>query len=58
MVVETALSLVHRMRGLKYLCHRVARYADAHLAYAAALFNAPLNLDGPTGNLAIARYSL
>jgi len=59
MLVETALSLVHRVCGLNYLWHRATRYAEAHLAYVAALFNALLNLDGtPDGRLAIARYSL
>lgn len=58
MVVETALSLAHRVCGLNYLWHRAARYAEAHLAFAAALFNALLNLDGEPGHLAIARYSL
>ena len=58
MVVETALSLVHRVCRLNYLRHRAAAHAEAHLAYAAALLTTLLGLDGPTGDLAIARYSL
>ena len=58
MVVETAFSLAHRACRLTYLWHRTAAHAEAHLAYAAALFNTLLALDGPAGNLAIARYSL
>ena len=59
MIIETALSLVHRVCGLNYLWHRVARYAEAHLAYVTALFNALLNINGPpTGRLAIAQYAL
>jgi hypothetical protein len=58
MVVETALSLAHRVCRLNYVWHRAAAYAEAHLAYTAALFNALLGLDGPAGDPAIARYSL
>ena len=49
--------LALRQNG-QHLRERAAAYAEAHLAYAAALFNALLHLDGPTGDLAIARYSL
>jgi hypothetical protein len=58
MVVETALSLVHRVCRLNYRWHRAAAHAEAHLAYVAALFDTLLALDGPAGDLAIARYSL
>lgn len=43
MVVETALSPVHRVCSLSYLWHRVAAYAERHLAYTAALVNALLS---------------
>jgi hypothetical protein len=58
MVVETALSLVHRVCGLGYLGHRAAAHAEAHLADVAALFNALINLDGHPDHLAIARFSV
>lgn len=58
MIIETVLSLVHRVCGLKYLWHRAAAAAEAHLAYVAALFNVLLTLDGPPDHLAIAQYSL
>ena len=44
MLVETALSLVHRVCRLKYLWHRARPYLAMHLAYVAALFNALLAL--------------
>ena len=59
MLIETGLSLVHRVCGLHHLGHRAARYVRAHLAYVTALFNVLLNLDHPAdGTLAIAQYSL
>jgi hypothetical protein len=45
MLVETVLSLVHRVCRLKYLWHRARRYLQMHLAYVAALFNALLALN-------------
>lgn len=59
MLVETALSLVHRVCGLKYLWHRTRAYLDMHLAYVAALAGALLALNGPSqGYPAIAQYAL
>jgi hypothetical protein len=45
MLIETVLSLVHRVCRLKYLWHRTAPYLAMHLAYVAALFNALLALN-------------
>ena len=45
MLIETALSLVHRVCRLKYLWHRTPPYLAMHLAYVAALFNALLALN-------------
>ena len=45
MLIETALSLVHRVCRLKYLWHRTRSYLEMHLAYVAALFNALLTLN-------------
>ena len=64
MLVETLLSLVHRVCRLKYLWHRAAPYLDAHLAYVAALVNALLILnaraapDDPYPPLRLAQYAL
>jgi hypothetical protein len=65
MLVETVLSLVHRVCRLKYLWHRARPYLQMHLAYVAALFNALLALNQqlePTPDAApwphIAQYSL
>ncbi len=43
-LIETVLSLVHRVCRLKYLWHRARPYLEMHLAYVAALFNALLAL--------------
>jgi hypothetical protein len=45
MLIETVLSLVHRVCRLKYLWHRAQPYLQMHLAYVAALFNALLALN-------------
>jgi hypothetical protein len=45
MLIETTLSLVHRVCRLKYLWHRARAYLQMHLAFVAALFNALLALD-------------
>ena len=45
MLIETVLSLVHRVCRLKYLWHRARPYLQMHLAYVAALFNALLALN-------------
>jgi hypothetical protein len=45
MLVETGLSLVHRVCRLKYLWHRARPYLQMHLAYVTALFNALLALN-------------
>ncbi len=45
MLIETVLSLVHRVCRLKYLWHRTRPYLQMHLAYVAALFNALLALN-------------
>jgi hypothetical protein len=45
MLIETALSLVHRVCRLKYLWHRARPYLAMPLAYVAALFNALLALN-------------
>jgi hypothetical protein len=45
MLIETVLSLVHRVCHLKYLWHRAWPYLHMHLAYVAALFNALLALN-------------
>ena len=45
MLIETVLSLVHRVCRLKYLWHRTRPYLAMHLAYVTALFNALLALN-------------
>jgi hypothetical protein len=45
MLIETVLSLVHRVCHLKYLWHRTRPYLQMHLAYVAALFNTLLALN-------------
>lgn len=45
MLIETVLSLVHRVCHLKYLWHRAWPYLHMHLAYVTALFNALLTLN-------------
>lgn len=45
MLIETVLSLVHRVCHLKYLWHRTRPYLAMHLAYVTALFNALLALN-------------
>lgn len=45
MLIETMLSLVTMVCGLKKLFHRVRRYVHAHMAYVAALFNLLLALN-------------
>ena len=45
MLIETVLSLVHRVCRLKYLWHRTWPYLQMHLAYVTALFNALLALN-------------
>jgi hypothetical protein len=42
MLIETVLSLVHRVCRLKHLWHRTWPYLQMHLAYVADLFNALL----------------
>ena len=44
MLIETVLSLVHRVCRLKYLWHRARPYLAMHLALVTALFNALLAL--------------
>jgi hypothetical protein len=65
MLVETALSLVTMVCGLKKVFHRSTRYFVARLAYVAALFNSLLALNrslepdaDPHDLLHIAQYSL
>ena len=50
MLIETVLSLVHRVCHLKYLWHRTRPYLQMHLAYVAALFNALLLLNRHLGS--------
>jgi hypothetical protein len=45
MLIETVLSLVHRVCRLKYLWHRTRPYLAMHLAYTAALFDLVLALN-------------
>jgi hypothetical protein len=65
LLIETVLSLVHRVCHLKYLWHRSRPYLQMHLAYVAALFNALLALNrqlDPVGSQGawphIAQYAL
>jgi hypothetical protein len=62
MLIETVLSLVHRVCHLKYLWHRSRAYLQMHLAYVAALFNALLALNRQLGSQDawphIAQYAL
>ncbi len=44
MVVETAFSLITRVCHLKRMTHRVAEYAEMHLAFVTALFNILLKM--------------
>ena len=44
MCVETALSMVTLVCGLKRIRHRVADYIQARLAYVSAMFNILLDL--------------
>jgi hypothetical protein len=45
MVIETVLSLVTMVRGLKKVFHRTRHHFEAHLAYVTALFNELLALN-------------
>lgn len=45
MLIETALSMVTMVCGLKKVFHRVCRYFEARLAYIAAMFNVLLSLN-------------
>ncbi len=45
MLIETALSMVTTVCGLKKVFHRIQRYFHARLAYVAAMFNALLALN-------------
>jgi hypothetical protein len=65
MLVETTLSLVTLVFGLKKVFHRTTRYFAARLAYVAALFNSLLALNrslqpdaSPYDLLHLAQYSL
>jgi hypothetical protein len=66
MIVETALSMVTMVCGLKKVFHRTRRYFEARLAFVAAMFNALLALnrvlhpdvDPHEPMLSIAQYSL
>lgn len=66
MLIETALSLVTMVCGLKKVFHRTRRYFHARLAYVAAMFNALLalnrtlqpNADPQDRLLHIAQYAL
>ena len=44
MCVETALSMVTLVCGLKHIRHRVADYIQARLAFVSAMFNVLLDL--------------
>ena len=50
MLIETVLSLVHRVCHLKYLWHRTWSYLQMHLAYVAGVFNALLLLNHQLGS--------
>ena len=64
MCVETALSLVTVICGLKRIRHRLAVYIHAHLAYVSAMFNVLLDLfhsahpDANPYTISIAEFSL
>jgi hypothetical protein len=62
MLIETVLSLVHRVCHLKYLWHRARPYLQMHLAYVAAVFNTLLMLNRQLGSTDawphIAQYAL
>lgn len=66
MVVETLLSLAHRVFGLKHLLHRRASYLSMRLAFTSALVNVLLtlnhqldpSLDPDAIHLRMAQYSL
>ena len=64
MLVETALSLVTVICGLKQLHHRAARYIQARLAAVGAMFNVLLALfhtihpDADRWQISIAEFSL
>ena len=66
MLVETALSLVTMVCGLKKVFHRTRRYFQARLAYVTAMFNTLLALNRtlePTAHpqdrlLHLAQYAL
>ena len=65
MLVETMLSLVTMVCGLKKVFHRVRRYFHARMAYVAAMFNALMALNrrlhpdaNPQEPLHIAQYAL
>jgi hypothetical protein len=49
MLIETVLSLVHRVCHLKYLWHRTWPYLQMHLAYVVGVFNALLLLNHQLG---------
>ena len=50
MLMETVLSLVHRVCHVKYLWHRTWSYLQMHLAYVAGVFNALLGLNHQFGS--------
>jgi hypothetical protein len=50
MLIETVLSLVHRVCRLKYLWHRTWSYLQMHLAYVVGVFNALLLLNHQLGS--------
>jgi hypothetical protein len=64
MFIETALSMVTVICGLKWMRHWVSDYLSAHLACAAAMFNILLDLfhylhpDAPPFQMSIAEFSL
>ena len=58
MLIETAFSLLHRVRRLERLRHRAVAYVEMRLAHTAALFNALLALAGRPPRPRIAQFGL
>lgn len=64
MLVETALSMVTVVCGLKHLHHRLSRYIEAHLSWVSAMFNVLLGVfhhihpDVDPAQMSIAEFSM
>ncbi|MGH2482170.1 MAG: transposase [Ktedonobacteraceae bacterium] len=64
MRVETALSMVSVVCGLKHIHHRLSQYIEAHLSWVSAMFNVLLSIfhrihpDADLAQMSIAEFSM